>query len=204
MNCFYHKLKQNNVLRLFLLAIVGILASSASAGTIDLGALELDKVYNVSNDFNDYTGTFTPTKSGVLTLHRVAANINIYSDAAHENMFEMAYNNYDTEGYQVYSLSVEAGETYYFYLNFSMDSGRFKLTMDDGLVIKNNTLPDGSEISAGGRASAEIIFNQAVTYDEVHLISGTHDTTLSADNEEVRVTNGTLMIEYGSTLTCMV
>lgn len=201
MNCFYHKLKQNNVLRLFLLAIVGILASSASAGTIDLGALELDKVYNVSNDFNDYTGTFTPTKSGVLTLHRSAANINIYSDAAHENMFEMAYNNYDTEGYQVYSMSVEAGETYYLYLNFSMDSGKFKLTMDDGLIIKNNTLPDGSEISAGGRASAEIIFNQAVTYDEVHLISGTHDTTLSADKEEVRVSNGTLMIEYGSTLT---
>ena len=66
--------------KVLLLTLICVGFIQAKAASTDLGAIELDKVYDLP--YSEIKGTFTPTKSGTL-LQDGGSDINIYTDAAH-------------------------------------------------------------------------------------------------------------------------
>lgn len=145
-----------------LTTIIALFMSMAmSAETIDFGALELDKEY-VLGDFKTYKGSFTATKSGVITCYCTSTDdMRPYSDAKGNKAVSITMNG--LYGEHTYDFKVEEGVTYYMFSNFIMTKGTFTMTFSDNveLTLTGTSSANGVyNVSAGGQIS--INFNKAV------------------------------------------
>jgi hypothetical protein len=161
-----------NLLRVFSLAMLLLVATSARAGVVDLGELVPGETVTLAGGMHDYVATYTATISGTIYCDSPSGDHFIpYYDADHTQAVEI------TEGNQVgniwpYSFKAEAGTTYYFFASWVFDSGEFTLYTSRSLDISSNTYPSNSTFSAAGDSQIDITFTSAVTVDAVTISTG--------------------------------
>jgi hypothetical protein len=195
MKDFYRSLTKSGLFRLFTLALVALIATSAKAATVDLGELVPGKEYTLS-DFSGYTATYTATQSGTIYCDTPSgAHFVPYTDAEHENAVVLNSGNQVGNNWP-YTFKAEAGETYYFYIDFVWSGGTFTLNESKSLEIASNTYPSNSTFSAAGDAQIDISFNTAVSVGQVTI--STEGTTVGITN--YRVSNAILSISLGDIL----
>lgn len=170
--------------------LLAVLALGANAKLVDLGQLQLDTDYSIAGDFNDYIGTFTAPTSGTLiatgTNSTILEPYNAKLDdmEAAGNHIEVSYDNY--YGTKQYHFDVTEGTTYYFYLNFSMNSSVFRLSMDsgEGIQIAKCTPEEGSVFSVSGGGLVSIQFNRAVHMDgQARVIAGDKEASVAVNGQ---------------------
>lgn len=157
-----------------LIIFVAVMATlTANATVVDLGVLELDTDYALE-DFKGYKGSFTPTKSGVLTFSSTTTDdLEPFSDEACTK--PVGKTNNGQYGPHSYDMNVEAGVTYYFYTNFIMNSHTtIRLEMPDCqeviLVGSSPAIGGVYNVSSGGQMSFD--FNKAVTFTNATITIG--------------------------------
>jgi hypothetical protein len=199
MKSFYLNLKNYNLCRLLLLAVVSFVGLSAAAETIDLGELELDKSYSIPKDKNYYVGHVTAPQSGVLTYSNYATSFYAYADADLTTELEGNWAGWDN-GARVYSLNVIKGEVYYFAYGPSLDEGVFKVSMSNKLELKSTSVAEGASISAAGDGTIVYQFNQSIVVESVTLSSGSNSVALSLSSGQYRVSGASLVVNYSDVL----
>lgn len=175
---------------LFALIACALTSITANAKLIELGELQLDTDYQVASDFNSYIGSFTAPSSGTL----VATSTDTYTLLPYyERLDDMEtmgnpvnYSLDNPYGAKKYHFNVTEGTTYYFYLDFSMSSFTFRMTMDGGNEIKiDNISPEeGSlfSISSGGMISIQ--FNRSVNLNTTaQVISGSNEESVTINGQ---------------------
>ena len=170
--------------------LLAIMALSANAKLIDLGQLQLDTDYTIASDFNDYIGTFVAPSSGTLIATGTNSTIlepykaNLDNMEAEGNHIEVNYDNY--YGTKQYHFDVTEGTTYYFYLNFSMNSSVFRLSMDsgEGIQIAQCTPEEGSVFSVSGGGLVSVQFNRAVFMDpQARIVAGEKEASVTVNGQ---------------------
>lgn len=170
--------------------LLAIVALGANAKVIDLGQLQLDTDYSIAGDFNDYIGTFTAPLSGTLIATGTNSTVLEPYQAKLDDMetegnhIAVNYDNY--YGNKQYHFDVTAGTTYYFYLNFSMNSSTFRLAMDagEGIQIAKCTPEEGSVFSVSGGGLVSVQFNRAVSVNpQARVIAGEKEVSVSINGQ---------------------
>ncbi|MBO7318033.1 MAG: hypothetical protein J6U43_04860, partial [Bacteroidales bacterium] len=170
--------------------LLAVMALSANAKLIDLGQLQLDTDYTIASDFNDYIGTFVAPSSGTLIATGTNSTIlepykaNLDNMEAEGNHIEVNYDNY--YGTKQYHFDVTEGTTYYFYLNFSMNSSVFRLSMDsgEGIQIAQCTPEEGSVFSVSGGGLVSVQFNRAVFMDpQARIVAGEKEASVTVNGQ---------------------
>jgi hypothetical protein len=192
MKSFYITIRQSRWLRLLTLAILGIVSASAYAGTVDFGELELDKEYVVADDKGDYTGHYTATRSGTMTI---TPNFDVYTDENFENEVSKTASGWTNTGQQKFVFSVTEGQTYWFLLSWSMNPAKLVISMPSSLSLDEASVAEGSKLSASGYGAVDYKFSQAVTVSKASLISGENTAEL-----ETRIQGNVLTAVYAETL----
>ena len=163
---------------------------TAQARLIDLGEIQLDTDYDIPMDFNAYIASFTATSNGTL----IASSTDSYTllpyyqrltDMESEgNPIEYTLDN--PYGAKQYHFDVTEGTTYYFYIDFTMSSFTFRISMDagDGLSI-SQTLPEaGSVFSVSGGGVVSVQFNRAVRLSSTaKIIAGEKEATVIVNGQ---------------------
>lgn len=154
---------------LLILMCVGFI--QAKAATTDLGAIELDKVYDLP--FTTIEGTFTPEKSGTL-LQDGGSDINLYSDAAHTQPLNREFKGYGGAYGQSYTYQVTAGTTYYLYAKYNMSSSRVLFSMGGAtnLEVTKISPADGSVFSHDTNRQVVVNFSSTVTAGSASVTTG--------------------------------
>lgn len=153
-----------------LLALVSL--TGLRAEVIDLGAMELNVEYTLE-DFKAYKGQFTAPKSGVLTCESTTTDdMRPFTSAEcdDEHLIEATYNNYF--GPHTYDFNVEEGKTYYFYVDFILNSGTvFKLKMegDVELTLEASTPALGAAYHVSNGGQIDFDFNKAVNFESASI-----------------------------------
>ena len=142
------------------------IAISADAQVVDFGKMEMDKVYEIKGDFNDYKGYFVAEDTGTLTATASFSCLMLpYNDEAGTS--QPNYDQTYTDTGEAFTMDVEKGKTYYLFLPFSMSDGSFQMTMnqDNGIKFVRATPEDGSlfDLSQGGLVSIQ--FNKPIAID---------------------------------------
>jgi hypothetical protein len=172
MKDLYRSLTKKYLSRLFALAVFASATASVSAGVVDFGEMQLNTEYTIKDDFNDYQGTFTAPKSGVVYCETPSGQQFLpYSDEAHGNAVSITSGSIVGNTFP-YSFKATAGTTYYFFTSFAMNGGTFKMEMDQALAISESTAPNGSTFSAAGGGAIDITFNQAIALDKITVTAG--------------------------------
>lgn len=174
---------------LMLIACVAV-SFTAQARLINLGDIELDTDYNIPMDFNAYIASYTATSSGTL----IASSTDTYtllpyyqklSDMESEgNAIHYTLDN--PYGAKQYHFDVTEGTTYYFYIDFTMSSFTFRISMDagEGLSITETTPKAGSTFSISGSGLVSVKFNRSVRLNNTaQIISGEHTATVGVNGE---------------------
>lgn len=174
---------------LMLIACVAV-SFTAQARLINLGDIELDTDYNIPMDFNAYIASYTATSSGTL----IASSTDTYtllpyyqklSDMESEgNAIHYTLDN--PYGAKQYHFDVTEGTTYYFYIDFTMSSFTFRISMDAGvgLSITETTPKAGSTFSISGSGLVSVKFNRSVRLNNTaQIISGEHTATVGVNGE---------------------
>lgn len=95
---------------LMTLATFAIAGSATAFADVDLGAIELGKIYDIPGDMERVTGTFTAPKTGKMKMTGVGA---LYTDAARTEVFQGLFNGiYGSDA--AYVFDVTEGTTYYY------------------------------------------------------------------------------------------
>lgn len=180
---------------LFIMLCAGALQATA-ADPVDLGALELGKVYELQQ-YAAISATFTPEQSGTL-LKDGGAYLTLYTDPAHTESSKL---NGVSKGYgqygQVYTYEVTAGTTYYLYTGFNMNKESMKLSMGGGEDFSTSSVKpaDGSSFSHDADRQVVIVFSTAVSGASASLKAG--DKT---GNAYVSVNGMTMWVDIENTV----
>lgn len=87
------------------------LAASATAADIDLGELQLDTDYVLSDSKSTYVGTFVAPASGTLKMY--GEQNAMFTDEACTSQLTSSHGGWGSHG-QFFKATVSEGETYYF------------------------------------------------------------------------------------------
>ncbi len=157
--------------KVLLLTLICVGFIQAKAASTDLGAIELDKVYDLP--YSEIKGTFTPTKSGTL-LQDGGSDINIYTDAAHSKAVDRIFKGYGGTYGPTYTYEVTAGTTYYLYAKYNLSSSRMMLSMGGtaALEVTKITPENGSVFSHDTNRQAIVTFSSAITAGSASVTAG--------------------------------
>lgn len=186
-------------LYLTLLSAVFLFAftTKASAEDIDLGALELDKAYELAT-FKNYIGTFTAEKDGVVTVSSTTGDILLPFYEHLSDMFtednKVPYNDNSLFAPRSYDFKVEKGKTYYMYVKFVLNANtKVTMTMEDTqtLEVEKYSLEPGGTFYVSNLGSVSFTFNKGVLYDKATITAAGKtipvNSSLSTNNIEVRM-----------------
>ncbi len=177
-----------------LVALVLGAFTGAKASNVDFGELQLDQTYNISDDFNNYLGTFTAPESGTVYCETTASGMGYfepYLDAEHSG--DSVAGSVSIVGdVRYYNFEAEKGTTYYFYLDFAMTAGYFTMTMNKQLSVVSNSVENNSTFSIGGSGSIEMVFNMDIALDNVVVATEEASKELESTDYSVRSTYLTL------------
>ena len=151
------------------------LSATATAATVDWGAMELDKEYEMASDFSNYEGYFVAPSTGTLTVKNTNAGgkIGVYSDAEHTTQI-------GTWASPNTIVSVTEGTTYYFYKKFSMNANVVTLTMGQKMEVTfypEIVYPDRFSIAGDGTVTMKC--NMAPAWDKITISSKGNEAEVS-------------------------
>lgn len=150
-------------LGMLLIAVLFGMGAAKAADSVDLGEIELGKVYDLA--MGQVTGTFTAPASG--TLKQVGAgDIGLYTDAEHTNSLEGTYGGFETgtAGGQVYTYPVEEGVKYYIYASFHISGNTIVWYMegDQPLDVVYEQPDSHTQFNFANYKDFTVKFNQAI------------------------------------------
>ncbi len=176
---------KNVLLRTMLFALLAILGASNEAfalEVIDLGRLELNKEYQLKDDFNDYKGHFVAPRNGTLTVTSSNGCLMLpYMDEECENAISYVHSSIAGYTKETYDIPVTEGNTYFFLKDFCMSSGVVVLTMNDTPTIEiDRVQPEtGSTYMLTSGDNISITFNKAIFAGGAELLAGTKSIPLN-------------------------
>lgn len=152
-------------------------ASYVKAADVDLGKLELGKVYEIGG-FQSYKGTFTPDKNGYLQVYSTSTNtlepfkemkatvgetVSITENAIATSLLR-------TQMGKGYEIAVEAGKTYNFCADFVMNDGEVTFAMEDRTMSLFSMTPaEGSAITPTKSCNVSVAFVRMPQYESAAL-----------------------------------
>ena len=170
--------------------LLAVLTLGANAAVVDLGELQLDTDYALSGNFSDYIGSFTAPASGTLVATGTNSTIlepyvaKLDDMEAEGNHINVNWDNY--YGTKQYHFEVTEGTTYYFYINFCMNSSTFRLAMDagEGIQIAKCTPEEGSTFSVSGGGLVSVQFNRAVSLNhEAKILAAGKEASVAVNGQ---------------------
>lgn len=192
---------------LMTLATFAIAGSATAFADVDLGAIELGKVYDIPGNMEQVIGTFTAPKTGEMKMTGVGT---LYTDAARTDVFQGIFNGIYGDD-KAYTFNVTEGTTYY-YGAHEFNSGKMTMNMK-GLSIEAlhvswvDPSPTVNEIyNLGSYANIQICLNQEnAQYDSVEFWYTDIDGVIrTRDWGYARISDKYLnLTNVGSTLTGM-
>lgn len=161
------------VFALCLLLVAGMSAAQA-ADTVEYGALELNKAYELKA-LNTSTGHYTATADGILTVTSSGTgNFIPYSDAACQA--PISYTNIQESlpvFHYYYNLNVVAGQTVYFMYD-GLNTVTSTLTFNtESSLERTTTVPEeGSTIMCTSTSQCSFGFSNQVSCSKVEIVAG--------------------------------
>lgn len=163
-------------------------AAAAHAASADYGLLELGKAYDLPM-YGSVSGYYTATEAGVIKVTTTCADFpDAWADEAHTTQMEKSVTiNGST---RTYDLSLEEGQTVYFYRKFCMNEGTFTLSKQDGIELTSVTPQGGSSFTYGGDPSVTFKFSVSVKIGGAQIVIGgyTQDIAANVSGSTVHIT----------------
>lgn len=163
------------------MASVLLMAATAKAETVDLGALEPDVIYDVPL-YKEVRASYTPTATGPVKMLWTCSPITLYtsSDFTDENMVKGTHSY--TDGGQLISYDkLEEGHTYYLHTSMTIMAGTLVIREGDTKIELVRTDPSidpsdpnfyNDKFSVSKNYRINLSFNYPVTVGNCFLIAG--------------------------------
>lgn len=165
-----------------ILFFLGALNANAGIGDVaDFGKMELDKEYQLADDFSDYQGYFVAPKSGMLTVIATSGCLMMpYQDAEFTRPIDYMHS-FLPNGKESYDINVVSGRKYFFSASFCMNVGTCKLVMEENptVILERVTPEQGTAYSVAKGGSIVVSFNKAVVADGAELLVGEQQKEIS-------------------------
>lgn len=163
-------------------------AAPAFADNADYGLLELGKSYELPMN-GSVSGYYTATEAGVIKVTTTCSDFpDAYTDEAHETQMKRSVT--INGSIRTYDLSLEEGQTVYFYRRFCMNPGTFTLSKQDGIELTSVSPEEGSSFTYGGDPSVTFKFSASVSIGGAQIVIGdyTQDITANVSGSTVHIT----------------
>ncbi|MDE6340969.1 MAG: hypothetical protein K2K93_01500 [Muribaculaceae bacterium] len=184
-------------IKYLIVAAVAAATSSISAQTMtDWGEIMSGTVYEYEAK-TPVAGFYVASSTGQIRCYSTGAPINAYSDAEHNVPIESADSYYGPEGEKVRLYPTVQGETIYFYNNYPLDGGTFRLA-DGTEEITMPTIspaPGNGEISMSEDYSLLLVFNIPVKISKCKMESGSASAEMP-----LTITHSSVAVNWHSTL----